>query len=66
MTEDCAKGILNAKQVLILITYHPCENSCMGEVEVSSEKTNIDWRIGAYSMWDLYKLPTLRSTSSDL
>lgn len=91
--EDYTKGILNAKQELILIIARSFKDSYIGEVDAQIEINKIEWKIRhivpedrqklkllkkinsssnnarvkmAYRMWDLYELPTLRDTSSDI
>ena len=91
--EDYTKGILNAKQELILIIARSFKDSYIGEVDAELEISKIEWKIRhivpeerqklkllkkidsssnnarikmAYRMWDLYELPTLRDTATDI
>lgn len=91
--EDYTKGILNAKQELILIIARSFKDSYIGDVDAQLEIDKIEWKIRhivpedkqkikllkkistssnnarikmAYRMWDLYELPTLRDTASDI
>ncbi|KAJ8915708.1 hypothetical protein NQ315_000642 [Exocentrus adspersus] len=91
--EDYTRGVINAKQELVLIIARSFKNSYIGEADANIEIDKIEWKIRhivpedrqklkllnrnnkgghsaiakmVYRMWDLYELPSLRKTSSDI